>query len=375
MKLLVTAGLSLAGVGVAWAQPPVVAVATEVPVPDSVAAPASPLTFYGFVDAYYGYDFGHGDTHDRPAFLYSHDRQNEFTVNNAVLGLRYQDERVRGALGLHAGSYVVVNYAAEEPVIQHVYEAYAGFRPFRKAWLDVGIFTSHIGFESALSQDNWTLTRSLMAENSPYFESGARLTYEVSPPLTLTALVLNGWQNIRETNQSKAVGTQVQWKPAGGKWVLNSSSFYGNEQPRDSLRRRRLFHDFYGSYAATQRLSLALVFDIGQQQATDDGKRDTWHAGAAFLRYQLAPQWTGALRAEYYQAERGVVIQSLTPAPGAAAVTLRGASLNLDYAPARQVLVRLEGRLLAARHPTFPRREAGLSNHYGNITTSVTIRL
>lgn len=91
-------------------------------------------------------------------------------------------------------------------MLKHVYEAYAGFRPFAKAWLDLGIFGSHIGFESAISKDNRTLTRSIMADNSPYYESGARLTYEVDPKLTLTGLVLNGWQNIRETNQSKALG-------------------------------------------------------------------------------------------------------------------------------------------------------------------------
>ena len=34
-------------------------------------------------------------------------------------------------------------------------------------WLDAGIFVSHIGLESANSRDNLTLTRSIMADNSP----------------------------------------------------------------------------------------------------------------------------------------------------------------------------------------------------------------
>ena len=33
----------------------------------------------------------------------------------------------------------------------------------RTLWLDVGEFSSHIGFESAISADNYTLSRSLMA--------------------------------------------------------------------------------------------------------------------------------------------------------------------------------------------------------------------
>ena len=125
---------------------PLAASAQSVAAPDSAAAPA-PLSYYGYVDAYYGYDFDHANGNSRQYFLYSHGRQNEFTINQGVVGLRYDDGRVRGALGLQAGTYVSANYAAEDPVLRHVYEAYAGFRPFQKAWLDLGIFGSHIGFE------------------------------------------------------------------------------------------------------------------------------------------------------------------------------------------------------------------------------------
>ena len=365
MKILLALSLTLLTAGGATAQ---------TAAPDSVAAPAaSPLTFYGSVDAYYGYDFRHANTHDRPAFLYSHNRQNEFTVNQALVGVRYNNDRIRGAVGLHAGSYVSANYAAEDPVFKHLYEAYAGFRPFRKAWLDAGIFSSHIGFESAISQDNWTLTRSLMAENSPYYEAGVRLTYEVAPTLTLTGLVLNGWQNIRENNQAKAVGTQLQWKPTP-KLLVNSSTFYGNEQPQDSVRRRRFFHDFYVSYAATTRLSLALVFDVGKQGSGQPGvKTDTWHTGAAFVRYQLAPQWTAAARLEYYHADRGVFIVSGAPRVGDPDFNVKGASLNLDYAPAPRVLFRVEGRLLDARRPIFEQRGNNVSKTYGNLTSSIAL--
>ncbi|WP_375378183.1 outer membrane beta-barrel protein [Hymenobacter cellulosilyticus] len=203
-------------------------------VPDSVEAVETPtllpagLRVYGFADAYYGYDFT-GKSQQRPGFLYSHNRANEFALNNAVLGVRYEEARVRGAFALHTGTYVEANYANEPPVLRNIYEAYAGFRPTAKSWLDLGVFSSHIGFESAISKDNWTLTRSLMAENSPYYETGARFTYEFSPKLTATALVLNGWQQIRDVNRAKSLGTQLQWKPTD-KLLLNSSTYYGNDQ-------------------------------------------------------------------------------------------------------------------------------------------------
>ncbi|GAA4497977.1 porin [Hymenobacter ginsengisoli] len=345
--------------------------ALAVPPPAAPSTPtASPLTTYGFVDAYYGYDFDHANGNDRPYFLFSHGRQNEFAVNNALLGARYDDGHVRGAVGLHAGTYVSANYANEDPVLRHVYEAYAGFRPFAKAWLDLGIFGSHIGFESAISKDNWTLTRSVMAENTPYYEAGARFTYEVGPRLTLTGLVLNGWQNIRETNQAKALGTQLQWKPTD-KLLINSSTFYGNEQPQGLLVRRRYYHNFYVTYAASPRLNLALVFDVGKQQSDGHHGYDTWHAASAFAKYKLADKFSTTLRGEYYYAERGVLIRSIMPSALDADFRVAGGSLNLDYAPASNVVFRVEGRYLNGMRGVFARSDNPDNRSYGNLTTSI----
>ena len=345
--------------------------APAVPNPAPAPPPASPFTFYGYLDAYYGYDFGNDATNARPGFLYSHTRQQEFSVNPALLGARYANGQVRGALGLHAGSYVEANYSNEPTTLRHLYEAYAGFRPFAKTWLDVGVFASHLGLESAISKDNWTLSRSLIADNSPYYETGARFTYEPAPKLTLTALVLNGWQNIRETNLKKAFGTQIQWKPTD-KLVINSSTFVGDEQPRGASL-RRYFHDFYLTYTPTERLSLAGVFDVGKQEATEPGRYDTWHGGAAFVRYKLAEKWAATGRAEYYYAERGVIIVPADPMANNPDFGAGGGSLNLDYSPTANALLRLEGRYLVGRPPVFQRADRPGANSYGNLTASVAI--
>ncbi|MCB2377019.1 porin [Hymenobacter sp. BT635] len=345
--------------------------------PDSAGPAAAPsllpagLTFYGFADAYYGYDFT-GKSAQRPGFLYAHNRANEFALNNAVLGLRYEEARVRGAFALHTGTYVEANYAPEPAVLRNIYEAYAGFRPTAKSWLDLGVFSSHIGFESALSKDNWTLTRSLMAENSPYYEAGARFTYELSPQLTATALVLNGWQQIRDVNRAKSLGTQLQWKPTE-RLLLNSSTYYGNDQLPGNTRRRRYFHDFYLSYAATPKLSVAGVFDLGAQQAETRRRHDVWHAGAAFVRYTYSAQWILAGRVEYYSAGHGVLISSVMPSATDPNTDVQGASLNLDYAPSRHLTARLEGRVLRSGTGLFVDSDNLPAKTYGNLTTSLAL--
>jgi hypothetical protein len=183
--------------------------------------------------------------------------------------------------------------------------------------------------------------------------------------------VLNGWQNIRETNQGKALGTQIQWKPTA-KLLLNSSTFYGNEQPQDSLKRRRYFHNFYLTYAASPRLSLAVVFDVGKQQSQYHRGYDTWHAGSAFVKYQLADQFSTTLRGEYYYAQRGVFINGISPGLTDADFKTGGTSLNVDYLPTANVVFRVEGRYFRSQNAIF-QHDNGLSRNYGNLTTSVAL--
>ncbi|NML64246.1 porin [Hymenobacter sp. RP-2-7] len=336
-------------------------------------ADTAKVTVYGYLDGYYGYDFPHPSSTQRPEFFYSHNRQDEFTVNQALVGLRYDNGQVHGALGLQAGTYPEANYAAEPVLLRSIYEAWAGFRPFKKAWLDIGVFGSHIGYESAISKDNWTVTHSLAAEGSPYYEAGAKLSYEISPKVTVTGLVLNGWQNIRDNNRGKALGTQLQWRPSE-KWLVNSSTFFGNEQPQDSARRYRYFHDLYVVYMPDARWSVLALFDIGtQQRARPDAPNTPWHTGQLVVRRQLGTRWHVAARAEYYYAEYGVVVRFLAPTPAQRNFNVRGASLNFDYAPSRHVLVRLEGKFLNSKNPRFDNDSGSRTTNYGNLTSTVAL--
>ncbi|ALJ01716.1 porin [Rufibacter tibetensis] len=308
------------------------------------------VSLSGFVDAYYAYDFNRPPAHERPAFLYNHSRHNEFSINLAFLKAAYASENVRGNVALMAGSYAQYNLAAEQELLRHVLEANAGVRLGRGLWLDAGILPSHIGLESAVSKDNLTLTRSLAAENSPYYESGVKLTWETGK-WVLSALALNGWQNIRETegNSGKAVGSQVQFRPTG-KVLLNSSTFIGNEKA-DSARQMRFFHDLYATFLVLPRVKVAAVFDLGAEKRLGSEGFAVWHSAALLLHYGLSSRVALAARAEYYSDRAGVIIPTGSPHGFRTA----GYSLGLDYAPAAKALLRVEGRLLDSRDGVFLR--------------------
>ena len=178
----------------------------------------SPVTFSGYVDVYYSYDFGKPEKHTKPGFIYSYNKSNEVTLNLGMAKVNYTKENVRGNFALMAGTYTQYNMATEQGLLKNVFEANVGVKIANdyNLWVDAGVMPSHIGFESAIGKDCMTLTRSVMAENSPYYETGVKIGYtSVSEEWYLAAMYLNGWQCIQkmEGNQTPAFGTQVTYKP------------------------------------------------------------------------------------------------------------------------------------------------------------------
>jgi hypothetical protein len=305
-----------------------------------------------FVESYYSYDLNQPPDHEKPSFVYSHNRHNEFNVNLAVVKADYSTDRVRGSLGLMGGTYAEKNLSAEPALLRHFFQAYAGLRipGKREIWVDAGIFPSHIGFETAVASDCWTLTRSILADNSPYYESGLRSTYtEPGKKWSFSVLLLNGWQRIRKAdyNRSLSFGTQFTctWND---KLTINSSSFIGNDKP-DSARQTRYFHNFYAIYQPPGRLGITVGLDAGMEERPQGKKMNYWYAPIVILRYQPGPTWNLAGRLEYFRDVNHVIISSLNNQP----CKLAGISMNIDRIFGEHVMVRLEAKYLKNGSPFF----------------------
>lgn len=332
----------------------------------------SHLKISGYVETYYTYDFNTPENNTRPAFVYSHNRHNEVALNLGFIKANYDNNIVRGNLALMTGTYGNANLSAEEGILKNIYEANAGVKisKDKNLWIDAGIFPSHIGFESAISKDCWTLTRSILADNSPYYESGAKLSYTTdSGKWFMSALILNGWQRIQrvEGNKTLAFGHQLTYKPSD-KIVLNSSSFIGNDKP-DIDKRMRYFHNLYGQFQVTKNFGLIAGFDIGAEQKAKNSKSyNCWYAPVIIAKYAFSEKFSIAARGEYYADENGVIIATETPD----GFKTFGYSLNLDYSIHDNVLWRIEGRSLNSKDDIFTREGASTKNNTF-ITTSLAI--
>jgi len=267
----------------------------------------SNLSISGYIETYFNYDFNKPDNHKRPSFIYSHNRSNEISVNLAMIKASYNAERLRSNLALATGSYMNANYTAEEAVWKNVFEANIGYKLLENhnLWIDAGILPSHIGPESAIGLDNISLTRSLAAENSPYFETGAKLSYTTKDgKLYIAALALNGWQRIQlpNSNNGLSFGHQIQYKPIPA-ILINSSSYFGDEG-NDSLR---FFHDLYLQVKLTDKLNILTNWDHGiQKQPLIFENYHWWNLGFQ-TNYALTSSLKLNARIEYFNDNDGVI--------------------------------------------------------------------
>jgi Putative beta-barrel porin-2, OmpL-like. bbp2 len=337
--------------------------------PDSTT---SPLTITGYAETYYSYDFGKPQNHSRPGFVYSHNRHNEFNLNLGCVKAAYQKENVRANLALMTGTYANANLAAEPVVLRNIFEANAGIKisKTKNLWMDAGIFASHIGFESAIGKDCWNLTRSIMADNSPYYETGAKISYTTdNGKWFISGLLLNGWQRIQriDGNNTPALGHQLTYKP-NSKITLNSSSFIGNDKP-DSVRQMRYFHNFYGIFQLNKKIAVITGFDIGAEQKSKGSReRNNWYTPVVIVRLSPDAKNNMAARIEYYSDANGTLISTGT----LNGFKTWGYSLNYDYAVRDNVLWRIEGRGFTGKDAIFVKdRQPSKTNFF--LTTALAV--
>ncbi|MES2652784.1 MAG: porin [Bacteroidota bacterium] len=326
----------------------------------------------GYLETYYGYDFNKPTNNNRPGFVYSHNRHNEVNLNLGFIKAAFDSGKIRANVALMAGTYTNANLAAEPGVLKNIFEANAGIKlsETQNIWVDAGIFSSHIGFESAISKDCWVLTRNISSENTPYYESGAKVTYG-SPEgqFTVAVFYLNGWQRINrmDGNSKPAGGLQLTYKPTG-KLTLNYSNYLGTEGV-NAVRVTRIYHNFYAIAQLTDKFGVTVGFDYGtQQKVKGQSAKNEIISPVLIAQYKLDPKWAVAARAEYYKDKDGILIATGTPN----GFKTTGYSLNLDYSPISNAVVRLEGKVYDSKDKIFT-RDLGLVNHNATLTASIAV--
>lgn len=338
-------------------------------------SPRLNLTWGGFIDGQYAYDFNNPPNGDR-SFSTQPARSNEFNINLAFIEAKLETTKARSRFALQAGTSVQSNYSSEPSkgstsgpsLSRHIQEARVGYSISDSIWIDAGIFFAHVGSESWISKDNLVLTRSLVADYSPYYLSGVKLLYTFSDRLTFQLLIVNGWQNISENNTDKTLGTGVEY--VSDSWVFAYNTLAGQEvspdlngSPRSSEFRH--FHNLILKSKGLTDWEWITQFDIGFQKKPTSSSMSQWSGLSLMSRYSLNSEQKLSLRAESFQDLDQIVIVTNTPY-GFDGI---GGSIGFDQSLADEILWRMELRYLKASEDIFP-KESTLASENWTVTTS-----
>jgi hypothetical protein len=320
-----------------------------------------------YADMYYSYDFSKPNNFEKPDFNYNYKKHNQLNVNLAFVKLGYQSSRLRSNLALMTGNYAMYNLSAEPNWAKPLLEANIGYKLSKQQniWVDAGVMPSHIGFESAVGADCWNLTRSILAENSPYYETGIKLSYaNKKEDLYLAFHVLNGWQKIAVPNWDgkPSVGVQLTYKPSSN-LTLNYSNFIGRIQ-LDSSNPIRVFHNLYAIYEASPKTAFIFGFDIGTQKNAINTTA-VWYTPVLIGKLNLNSKSKIAARLEYYSDKNQIIIPTATPN----GYRTLGTSVNYDRQITTNVLWRVELKKYQSKDPIY-RYDQSLSTQ-----TSATMAL
>ena len=257
-------------------------------------------------------------------YMVSSSRNNETAVNLAMIDIRYQTDNIRARFVPAFGTYMNDNYANESGTLKNLLEASVGLRVSKKLnlWMDAGILGSPYTNENPVSKDQLMYSRSLSAENSPYYLSGFKLGLPLRKNISFYAYLINGWQRIQDNNQEPAFGTQLEWKP-GKNHLINWNTYLGNEEsaarPNDMMR---YFTDLYWIgrfgkhwdasacvYGGIQQYHLVLPVDsvFGPPPHARLRLHRWWNANAQ-LRYNAGEHYAFSGRVEWYN-DPGEVFQ------------------------------------------------------------------
>jgi hypothetical protein len=301
----------------------------------------STIDFSGYVDGILTYDRNDLPSRNRPYTTQPY-YADEPALNLGYIDARLRSREYRGRLALQYGSSVIANYADEpELFFRYIQEGFVGARIADRLTLDVGIFFSHIGTETWISKDNINVGRSLIADYSPYYQSGARLTFVASDHVTTELHIIRGWQNI-SGDDKPALGTKISYS-SSERLTFQHSSFFGE------IEGLRVFNDIGFTFQASSSLTVLGAYDLGLQERRDNTTA-VWHGWAVSSRYQTSDTIALGFRVERYADPSEVLIQSLSTR----SFTALGLSCNIDYAVTERLTWRNEYRVLMSTAEVFP---------------------
>lgn len=315
---------------------------------DDEAVDEGHITFGGYIDTYYSFYTDTAGADGFQKFPSISPRSNNFGLNLAQISFKYKSEKMKARVALHFGD---IPTSAWSPLHNPVQEANLSFRIHKKLWVDAGYFRTHIGLESIQPRENLTNSLATTTYFEPYYLSGVKLSWFVSPSLTLQVNAFNSFNTFLDNNSAKATGLSAILDPGNGT-SFTFNTLMSDEAPDATPESHiRIYNNAYFVHK-TEKLTLGAEANLGIQHysAVPDSAIWSWMA-SGLLTARLALSEKAGLygRAECFYDPHGVLSGPIENASHVqTGLNLVGFTAGGDYRIISHSYLRLETRYLQA---------------------------
>ena len=317
-----------------------------------VAQKGSQLVLKSYVDGYYSYYDNDLPASELQTFSTVGPRNQSISVNVAQLGLHYEYKDIRSSMTVHFGDIPQATWSSTFPFIQ---EANVGVHLFPNWWLDVGLFTTHIGTESFLPKNNDLSTTSIITYNEPFYQGGLKLAYEGSEKYDLEFWIINGYNQFLDINKAKSYGLLFNYN-INDNTSITYTNLFGNEAADGAIESQfRTYNNIYGTTTIKNMIRITAGLDYAtQDKFSTNGLNpnvETPNNLLGFLatvRLILTKKSSVTTRYEYLTNPAGYITGTFKSGEFESGLdNMSGITLGYEYKPSEESYLRIEGRSLS----------------------------
>lgn len=309
------------------------------------------LDITGYISAYYAYYTDSVGPDAAQKFPTLSPYSNEVGLNVIQVSANYKAEKVRGIVTLQWGDMPNVAWSPKYNLVQ---QANLGVRLVPKLWFDVGYFRTHIGLESVQPRENINSTIAVTTFIEPYYLSGAKLSWQPLPFITLQANAFSQFNGFTENNTDKALGFSSVID-ASSNLSITLNTITSDDSPDEiPISKRRIYNDVYLIWK-TKRSILGFEFNYGWQK--NSGLMDTTATARVVssliaLKYLVSKKFAVYGRYEYCEDKNGILSGTYSNSLGVAnGINIMGATGGIEIKPIPNSYIRFEYRYLKQNLP------------------------
>jgi len=231
-----------------------------------------------------------------------------------------------------------------------------------------GKFVTLLGAEVIESPLNPNISRSLAFGFAiPFTHTGLLTSYTFSPQFKAILGVVNGWDNVIDSNDGKSVTGSLAFTPVD-QFSMSLNGIYGAEEPHRGDSKRGVI-DFIATIKPVDNLAFILNYDYGNETDIVPGT-EQWQAFSGIVTYDIPDALQVpigfALRGEYFDDSNGVRLGN-TGYQNDWEVTA-----TFKVVLAEGLMARAEYRYDNAKHPTFLRNVGGLQDQQQTVAAELS---